>query len=93
MEKLDSQAAADLLVECCTGFYHAILIGVVLHLPRWSEARHAPMGLLAQDTEGRRRLVMFALPSLQELKLVEDRVSSLVLSDGLRIVLRDRRSL
>jgi hypothetical protein len=89
MEKLDNQAAIDTLCQRFGNFHDAILVEVVLHLPRQSRDRFAELRLVAEDTEGNWCSVRFVVSSLRGHKFEEGRTSHLVLSDGLRIVLCD----
>ncbi len=85
MTALDDQAAVAALLERFSNFFDAVLVGVVLDLPRDSQKRRATLRLLAQELDGTWYTVTLSLARPREFKLVEGRTSYLVLSDGLDI--------
>ena len=85
MSDLDDQAAVDALLDRFAGFFDALLVGVVLELPRGRQDRRATLRLLAQEREGPWCIVVLSVEGLREFMLVEGRTSNLVLSDGLGI--------
>lgn len=52
MESLDTQAAVDALCERFSDFFDAVLIEVVLHLPRQARDRQAELRLACARQEG-----------------------------------------
>lgn len=92
MARLDTPAAIDALCERFSDFFDAILVEVVLHLPRRARDRRAELRLLAQDREETWWSVTFVLSLLSGYRLTEAPVSYLVLSDGLRVVIHDQRT-
>lgn len=85
MTDLDDQATVDALLERFSGFYDAVLVGVVLDLPRTRQDRRAALRILAEERAGSWRTVVLSIKDLREFKFEEGRTSHLVLSDGLGI--------
>jgi hypothetical protein len=83
MIDLADQRSMDALRARFGGFFDAVLVEVVLKLPRNEGNRQATVRLLAQEQDGPWRSVAFTIGRLREFKLSEGRVSNLVLSDGL----------
>jgi hypothetical protein len=85
MTDLRDQAAVDALRERFSDFFDAVLVSVVLELPRSAQDRAATLRVLAQTVEGSWHTIVFCVDRLREFKFFEGRTSYLVLSDGLDI--------
>jgi hypothetical protein len=83
MIDLADQRSMDALLARFGGFFDAVLVEVVLKLPRDAGNRNATVRLLAQEQDGPWSSVALRSGGLREFKFSEGRVSNLVLSDGL----------
>jgi hypothetical protein len=82
---ISDEVAAAALLERFADFFDAVLVHVVLDLPRAAKDREAVVRLLAREDGGPWRSVVFSVRQLREFKIVEAKSSNLVLSDGLGI--------
>ncbi len=96
MTELRDAADVQTFLDRFGGFYDAIIVEILLVLPRAAAQRRATIRLLAHETavagqEPAWRSVLLHLTGLTDFKLIEGQISNQVLSDGLKIhLLGDR---